>query len=370
MVDFLNFETNAITKKRLKDLSQRGQLFEDTRANALYHYNIKITQKAPLIYVVEGSLHKLHNYRKTEQTPQEVGNYIKTHPNQWKAYGNNANFFSCNEVITEIKSLCNLLEIAPEQGQIKRVEIGFNIKLPPNFETETFLNSVFMIGNKSQQMTRKYNGDFLEFDFSDYLLKIYNKGKQFRKILQKETGEQILRVEIKSKKMRIFKVLNTLQDLLNIEKLKEAGAFVLDKFSEVRTTEEVTHPNELKKYLKARKGQTHTPNPSNYYRPDFWEKLHPVQRQRETKEEAKQRANYTTNRKGQTLLELAKTYAQTTHQPDNYGALFLKYFKNETPPPDLIRSTPEPVKKWIISAEQLREFVARLFPAPVCFRTG
>ena len=142
----------------------------------------------------------------------------------------NYNDFTIRNFVDVCKDLSQKFDINPFLTTLHNLEFGINVILP--FDTNSVLDSIISYKGKEYEMER-YNGRgyLLRFTFDHYELKIYNKGLQYQQT------ENILRFEIKVKKMEYFKKRNIkihdLSDLLNIENYTKLNKCLLNAFSEV-----------------------------------------------------------------------------------------------------------------------------------------
>lgn len=156
---------------------------------------------------INGSVHKyfnsgLHNYNDF------------TIPNLFEVFADLSNKFDLNPFLTSLHNL----------------EFGVNVIVP--FATNKLLNSIISYKGKEYEVER-YNGKgyLLRFSFDHYDLKIYNKGLQYQQ------PENILRFEIKVKRMEYFRTrdinIKCLSDLLNTDNYRKLKTCLLKAFSEI-----------------------------------------------------------------------------------------------------------------------------------------
>jgi len=112
--------------------------------------------------------------------------------------GTNYKDFSFNDFRSAINMLSHSFNIPPTELYIHSFEIGVNIN--PPIETKLLLEGIKSLsGKKFERETYKDKGLLFRFDFSQYQVKIYDKGFQFMQ------NQPILRFELKVKKMDFIK---------------------------------------------------------------------------------------------------------------------------------------------------------------------
>lgn len=142
----------------------------------------------------------------------------------------NYNNFTISDFVEVCIDLSEKFNINPYTAYLHNLEFGVNVILP--FYTNEILNSIISYKGKECEVER-YNGKgyLIRFPFDHYDLKIYNKGFQYQQ------DKNILRFEIKVKKMEYFRKRNIdikcLSDLLNISNYPKLRSCLLKAFSEV-----------------------------------------------------------------------------------------------------------------------------------------
>ena len=158
-------------------------------------------------YSLKGSLHYFHNGGK-----------------------HNADDFKYTDLLETIKQLYFELSINPDITPVNGFEFGVNIKLPTT--PDRVLKCVILYGNNTGQRKPGY----LEFQFENYRLKIYNKsaipkGNEYK-------DDNILRVEVAIKRMKHLKgkkmkvAIKTMSDLLDLHVWERLEQILIDTFSE------------------------------------------------------------------------------------------------------------------------------------------
>ena len=249
MIDFLHFQNNHLhqTLVRGSDLLsntimnvdvETGELHKSRKFNKRgepifkgeYYYSeykgLKITYTPKGKLVVKGSLHKY-----------------------WNEGVHNHNDFSEVQSKLTLNSFVKQFQIPLDVSLIKGLEIGVNIKLP--FSPKTVIDNCFIHKGVTPEM--KYDsrkGHYVQFEHSQYIIKIYNKSLQY-KSQGLQVDNNIMRFEIKFKKMEILNNkfgIYALQDLLDFN-FRDFKPLLLQKWDEVLmydTTFISQHPNEAK----------------------------------------------------------------------------------------------------------------------------
>lgn len=176
----------------------------DNKRVAMCHFCKIIVYDNGSVYF-KGSLHKMYNSLIKVNAP----NYCKD-----KNYnGFNGNDFTVENISIVIDYLEQLFGLNRCFFNIMKIEIGLNILL--DFCPSFIVGNLLEQGSKSFEF--KYNRNFAVCEKSDYYLKVYNKSLQYG------LCRSVLRVELKSRKTRVFKSanINTLADLTHCN-LKQA----------------------------------------------------------------------------------------------------------------------------------------------------
>ncbi len=114
--------------------------------------------------------------------------------------------------------------------RLTQLEFGFNISVPRNAE-DIIKESVLMHSLKRHSAVRKFDGKgyLLEFEQTNYVIKIYDKAKQY------SLDENILRFEIKFRRAKEFNKLGiyTISDLKNKKNLGALFKYLITRFDEL-----------------------------------------------------------------------------------------------------------------------------------------
>lgn len=215
MIDYIKVQLQGINISELKEnkyLNFIGELDETTGEilKGTAKYRGLLFQVFPSDYVlVQGSLHKY-----------------------WNKGEHNYNDFNTLSILNVLKDIQNKFNVTPYQMILKGLELGVNI-IPP-YDTRQILRSCFIHCSEPFKWCKvQNNGQYIQAEHSQYLIKIYNKAKQYRdKGFSIES--EILRFEIKYRKMEKLKRLGilTLQDLLNY-KLENFVSVLVEEWQRV-----------------------------------------------------------------------------------------------------------------------------------------
>lgn len=173
---------------------------------------INITEKYGYI---KGSLHKFYNAWKFDDEQ-------------------NYNDFSYSNFIESIDFLSsNVIDF--EATPITQLEVGLNVNIDIS-PVEFLKQHVLFHDLKGLNLDKNYKGGgkMFQFDYTQYYIKIYDKGKMFKQ------KENILRFEVKflSKKMLHKYGVFTLKDLRDKKVLKALFKMLLEKFDEMLIIDE------------------------------------------------------------------------------------------------------------------------------------
>lgn len=193
--------TGEIKPNRFGTIISRGKLEN-------YDINLKESRGRTFVHV-KGSLHK--NYQNGE-------NYER---------------FTFENMQDELMHIQDVFNVSLKAVRIKNIEIGVNLEV--DFEPYDCLqkNLLSYKGKDFRSFSpNKIDASIIGFDceLSQYKLKIYDKGKQY-----KVKGKNLLRFEIKVFKMHCLKKyeLQTLDDLTDEQKVLSLKQFLLDKLGQI-----------------------------------------------------------------------------------------------------------------------------------------
>lgn len=187
-----------------------------TKQIAEYHF-CKITIFDSGVVLFSGSIHKFWN---------SINGYLAPNYNQNKANykGYNGNLFTLKDITEIMQHLQDLFDCEPQQMIFRNIELGFNVEL--NFNPNIFLKG--LLYHKGEIFESGYNRNFYQAWHQQYIIKVYNKGKQY------QITNNVLRFEIKYLKMNEVNRLGirTFNDV-NKHTLEKATNIILKRFDEV-----------------------------------------------------------------------------------------------------------------------------------------
>lgn len=182
MIDFIRVRFNY--KKDVEDyIATKGNFDEVTMSYEIHSETKKFPMRTKYVNMdlvvtehtayMKNSLHKFSNC-KIEGKDHNYNDFT---------YGN------LSLVINELTQKLHFLE----DSRITQLEFGFNIETDIPAE-KIIKNSVFLYRGKSYNHNKQFRGkgEYLQFDTTNYYLKIYDKAKHYN-----VKGKNILRVEIK-----------------------------------------------------------------------------------------------------------------------------------------------------------------------------
>ncbi|HRP39296.1 MAG TPA: hypothetical protein PLM55_06400 [Chitinophagales bacterium] len=155
--------------------------------------------------------------------------------------GENHSDFTFQELRNCITELCLKLNVEPSQVNIHNIEFGVNVHT--NFNPFEFCRNVIAYKNNSFAKFRTNGKDKIDIGFiasqQQYAVKVYDKGKQYRKHLN------CLRFEVRVEKMRFLENagLRTLSDLCKPKVQIQLGTILDEVFAELIIRESVNISN-------------------------------------------------------------------------------------------------------------------------------
>ena len=275
MIDYFKAFINYSNDTRFEELRKAGmfavgitkcdpQTGETLKQSYLYK-NVRITTTKKG-FLLEGSLHK---YRSELKGVVNMHNAkTKGRINDYKGF--NGDLFTFESITETIAHLCGVLDISPYICTLQNIEIGINNIVP--FQVVRFIDGLLYHKGKSITEAKDEDGwTYKQFKHGEYIVKIYDKGKQY--LLPNE----VIRVEVKITKMRklIEKAginISTLADI-NETTLKQAFDFLYNEFNEVIYYDRSINTEGLTE-AKQRKVL-------EYQNKTFWEGLTRIERHRE-----------------------------------------------------------------------------------------
>ena len=207
MIDFIKAQITDINISELKN-------------NPLLNFCIPVNINTGEIQNKSKNRQQYYNafYRSLEFRIYESGSvYVSGSLHKyWNKGEHNYNDFdikAVNEVLQDIQRKFN---IKPEQLLLKQLEIGVNF-IPP-YPTKDLLQYCFL--HSTTPFVCKYNSDegkYIQAEHYQYIIKIYDKARHYRGKGFEVPHPEIMRFEIKYKKLEKLKRLNiyTVADLMN-----------------------------------------------------------------------------------------------------------------------------------------------------------
>jgi len=206
---------------------------------------------------------KIAEYRGLVFIEKGIRTYIKGSLHKYFNNGaHNYSDFTFNDLTEVITDFQNRFGIDPETTQLENVEFGVNIELP--FRTDRILNSIVL--HRGEPFKRFTQGNGIECNHSQYFIKIYDKGSQYK------LKNNLLRVEVKVIKMAYFQSqgvnIKTLNDLLNTENLQGMGELL------TRTVKEIVY-TDTKLLNSSKLNDSERLTLANGSNPNYWNALKP-----------------------------------------------------------------------------------------------
>lgn len=250
MIDFIRLQYKD--KSTIEPFVSDSRNFEQLITSLEYHsgevlyplkvniHNVEVTVNEKSAYV-KNSLHKFHNVL------HGLGNQ-------------NHNDFTYGNLIDVIDCLkCNLIDL--NDADITQLEFGLNIEVPKSAEV-LIRENIFFHKYKAYNHNKKFKGkgEYKQYDYSNYYIKIYDKAKQYNRF------NNILRFEIKFINKKEFNALGVkhIDDLKSKENLERLFNYLLKRFDEMLIVDDLSVdkvPNNDYKKLEL------------YLSSNFWEKL-------------------------------------------------------------------------------------------------
>jgi len=198
MIDGLKLEARGNTPKLLlsdKNLDFRSRFISNTAEilgnyQVLGHRGFKVEIRKEKVAFITGSLHK----------------YM---------YGDNSGSFSPSSISQAVDVFAEMFYLNPDETFIRNIEIGFNLTLPFS-PTELLRKNVICYKGSPISRTDTFENTGYQIDFkkSNYVFKLYDKGRQVK------SEDNILRIEVRVKTMAHIKgKVKVLSDLKDKDKL-------------------------------------------------------------------------------------------------------------------------------------------------------
>jgi hypothetical protein len=227
MIDFIRVHYRD--KSRLEDFILNPENFEKIYSVFEYH-------SEEILYPFKSNLENM------EIVVNEKSGYVKNSIHKLnnlliEGIDHNHNDFNYSQLCSMIDFLNqNIIDIS--LNKITQLEFGLNIKLP--IKAEGFISQNFLMQNFQRHTAiKKFKGRgyLLEFEHYNYIIKIYDKAKQY-----KISDQNILRFEIKFLSAKEFNPLGVfnINDLKNRDVLKNLFEYLLKRFDELLIVDEFT----------------------------------------------------------------------------------------------------------------------------------
>ena len=231
MIDFVRVHYHD--KSKLEPFVLRQESFERVVTSLEYHtgevlYPYKANLENMQIVInenggyVKNSIHKLNNLLITGQE-------------------HNYNDFSYSELCSSIDYMSDKI-IDVTEKKLTQLEFGLNISVTKRAET-IIKKSILMHNLERHTALRKFKGRgyLLEFEHTNYIIKVYDKAKQYKR------PENTLRFEIKLIHPRQFNPLGVynLEDLKSKENLENLFSYMLQRFDELLIVNDITKNGEI-----------------------------------------------------------------------------------------------------------------------------
>lgn len=181
------------------------------------HHSCKITIYDSGTVLFTGSIHKFWNSINGVLAP----NHTET---KQKYKGYNGNDFALKDIFKIREYLQGLFNCKSDEMIFRNVEIGVNLNTL--FDPKIFLKG--LLYHKGKVFDSYYNRNFYQVKHQQYIVKVYNKGRQF------DMPYHVLRFELKFLKMKELNNvgISTFADISQIT-LKKAEKVLLKRFDEV-----------------------------------------------------------------------------------------------------------------------------------------
>ena len=183
-----------------------------------------------------------------------------------KFYNNglhNADQYTVNDLLLTLNRLVTDYGFDLFSSKINNIEFGVNIELP--FAISQVFANLICHKNQPFQVDSHSQTPYYVCNWQRYTVKIYDKGKQ------QGLGGNLLRFEIRVRKMRVFRTvtgvqLHTLADLLNVANYGPLGALLVDAFDDILFDDPAINPKTLTAKERALYQQCR--NPRYWHTPD------------------------------------------------------------------------------------------------------
>lgn len=298
MVDYFKALINIQNKARLKQLASEGvfstvlnetdpETGELIKEAFIYeNFYIRNTNKGLLI---RGSLHKYRSRIKGIATRKQIEQY----------QGFNGDLFTLSDINETLQTLCEVIGFAPSLAVLQNIEIGVNCEV--SFEPKEFLKGMLFHRSNFDYKT-DHEGNYIQFNYQTYFLKIYNKGKQY------DLPRNVLRVEIKVMKMTKLKELGVeLETLNDIRAVTLLQAFEV-LYNEFEAVTYYDHTLRLEELTSKQQGKA-----IEYQSKNYWQELDKQQKKYNKKQLETMIQEFSNNLKGQIQRQMIEAKDNILH---------------------------------------------------------
>ncbi len=247
----------------------------------------------------------------------QPGHRVEVKGSLHKFYNNglhNADQYTADDLLVTLKRLVTDYGFDLFGSKISNIEFGVNLELP--FPTSQVFDNLICHKNQPFQVDSQSQTPYYACHWQRYSVKVYDKGKQ------KELGCNLLRFEIRVRKMQYFNGtgvrLRTLADLLNVANYGPLGALLIGTFNEILFDDPAINPKNMTP--RERKIYQDGRNPRYWQTPDV---LTPQQatahRQRLSRDKKRYRAllaQHGGNWQGEVAALIEQTWNQLTTVDD------------------------------------------------------
>jgi hypothetical protein len=298
MVDYFKALINIQNEARLKQLASEGvfstvlnetdpETGELIKEAFIYeNFYIRNTNKGLLI---RGSLHKYRSRIKGIATRKQIEQY----------QGFNGDLFTLSDINETLQTLCEVIGFAPSLAVLQNIEIGVNCEV--SFDPKKFLKGMLFHRSNFDYKT-DHEGNYIQFNYQTYFLKIYNKGKQY------DLPRNVLRVEIKVMAMKKLKdvgvELETLNDIRAVT-LLQAFEVLYNEFEAVTYYD---HTLRLEDLTSKQQGKA-----IEYQSKNYWQELDKQQKKYNKKQLEAMIQEFSNNLKGQIQRQMIEAKDNILH---------------------------------------------------------
>jgi hypothetical protein len=184
-----------------------------------------------------------------------VGSIHKFYNSYFNNIDKNCDDFSFHQLQLALDALENDFIFYLDLFTLVKVEIGFNILFSKviNLLLSENLHS-YNKKKDSKDIIMKNNGQLLEYNHGDHLIKMYNKSAESKKHFERNNDEVLLRIEVKTERTRettkaagLFNEPVSANILRDFNVLISLGYYYLNKVREVLILDTFSPPNNLSK---------------------------------------------------------------------------------------------------------------------------